>query len=131
MYSFPNLEPVHCSLSGSHVCFLTCIQVSQEADQVVWYSHLFNNFPQFAVIHTIKDFGIVSKAEVDEIRYSPRLIGWLLWWLRWQSLPTMWETWVQSLGQEDPLEKRMAIHSTILAWRILWTVEPGGLQSIG
>ena len=40
---------------------------------MVWYSHLFQNFPQFAVIHTIKDFGIVSKAEVDEIRYSPRL----------------------------------------------------------
>ena len=43
----------------------------------------------------------------------------------------MQETWVQSLGQEDPLEKRMAIHSSILAWRIPWTEEPGGLQSIG
>ena len=41
------------------------------------------------------------------------------------------ETWVQSLGQEDPLEKSMAIHSSILAWRIPWTEEPGGLQSIG
>ena len=42
----------------------------------------------------------------------------------------MWETWVQSLGQEDPLEEEMATHSRILAWRIPWTEEPGGLQSI-
>ena len=46
-------------------CFLTCIQISQEADQVVWYSHLFQNFPQFIVVHTVKGFGIVSKAEID------------------------------------------------------------------
>ena len=46
-------------------CFLTCIQVSQAAGQVVWYSHLFQNFPQFIVIHTVKGFGIVSKAEID------------------------------------------------------------------
>ena len=45
--------------------------------------------------------------------------------------PTKRETWVQSLGQEDPLEKRMATHSSILAWRIPWTEEPGGLQSVG
>ena len=46
-------------------------------------------------------------------------------------LPTMWETWVRSLGQEDPLEEEMATHSSIFAWRILWTEEPGGLQSMG
>ena len=45
-----------------------------------------------------------------------------------KSLPAMWEIWVQSLGQEDPLEKEMATHSSILAWRIPWTEEPGGLQ---
>ena len=44
---------------------MTCIQVSQEVGQVVWYSHLFQNFPQFIVIHTIKGFGIVNKAEID------------------------------------------------------------------
>ena len=65
MYSFPNLEPVHCSMCRSNYCFLTCIQVSQEAGQVVWYAHLFQNFPQFIVIHTVKDFGIVNKAKVD------------------------------------------------------------------
>ena len=48
-----------------------------------------------------------------------------------QNLPAMWETWVQSLGQEDPLEKGMATHSSILAWRIPWTEEAGRLQSRG
>ena len=46
-------------------------------------------------------------------------------------LPTVQETWVQSLGQEDPLEKEMAIHSSTIAWKILWTEEPGKLQSMG
>ena len=46
-------------------------------------------------------------------------------------LPAMWENWVRSLGQEDPLEKEMAAHSSILAWRVLWTEELGGLQSMG
>ena len=50
---------------------------------------------------------------------------------RLKSLPAMWETWVQSLGLEDPLEKEMATHSSILAWRIPWMEELGGLQSMG
>ena len=50
---------------------------------------------------------------------------------RLKRLPAMWETWVQSLGQEDPLEKEMATHSSILAWRVPWMEEPGGLQSTG
>ena len=53
---FPNFDPVCCSMSSSNFCFLTCIQVSQEAGKVVWYSHLFKNFPQF---------GIVNETEVD------------------------------------------------------------------
>ena len=65
MYSFSYLEPVCCSMSTSSCCFPTCIQISQEAGQVVWYSHLFQNFPQFVVIYTVKGFGIVSKAEID------------------------------------------------------------------
>ena len=48
-----------------------------------------------------------------------------------KNLPAMQETWVRSQGWEDPLEEGMAIHSGILAWRILWTEEPGGLQSMG
>ena len=50
-------------MSSSNCCFLTCIQISQKAGQVFWYSHLFQNFPQFIVIHTVKGFGIVNKAE--------------------------------------------------------------------
>ena len=65
MYSFSYLEPVCFSMSSSNCCFLTWIQVSQEAGQVVWYSHLLKNYPQFVVIHTVKGFGIVNKAEID------------------------------------------------------------------
>ena len=46
-------------------------------------------------------------------------------------LPTMWETWVRSLGWEDPLEEEMATHSSTVAWKIPWTEEPGGLHSMG
>ena len=63
MYSFPNLEPVCCSMSNSNCCFLTCIKVSQEAGQVVWYSHLFKNFPPFALIPH-KCFGLINKVDV-------------------------------------------------------------------
>ena len=67
MYSFLDLEPVCCSMSSSNCCFLTltCIQISQEAGKVVWYYHLFQNFPQFIVIHTVKGSSAVNKAEID------------------------------------------------------------------
>ena len=52
-------------MSISNYCFLTCIEISQEAGQWVWYSHLLKNFPQFVVIHTVKGFGLVNKAEED------------------------------------------------------------------
>ena len=65
MYSFSYLEPVCCSMSSSNCCFLTCIQVSQEAGKVIWYSRLFKNVPQFVEIHTAKGFSFVSEAEVD------------------------------------------------------------------
>ena len=51
--------------SSSNCCFLTCIQISQEAGKMVWYSHLLKYFPQYFVIYTVKEFGIVNKAEVD------------------------------------------------------------------
>ena len=51
-------------MSSSNYCFLTCMQISQDAGQVVWYFHLFQNCPQFVVIHTVKGFGIVNKAEI-------------------------------------------------------------------
>ena len=65
MYSFSNLELVCCSMSGANRCFLTCLQISQEASKVIWYSYLFKNFPQFVVIHEVKVFSIVNEAEVD------------------------------------------------------------------
>ncbi|CAN0317603.1 unnamed protein product [Rangifer tarandus platyrhynchus] len=52
-------------MSDSNCCFLICIQISQEVGKVVWYSHLLKNFPHFVVIHTVKDFGVVNKAEID------------------------------------------------------------------
>ena len=81
MYSFPNLEPVHCSMSSSNYFFLTCIQISQEAGKVVWYSRLFKNFPQFVVIHIVKGFRVVNEAEVDVflefscLSYDPMDVG--------------------------------------------------------
>ena len=55
-YSSSNFEPVCCSMSGSNGCFLTCMQISQEADPVVWYSLLFKNFPQIVVICTVDGY---------------------------------------------------------------------------
>ena len=71
-------------MSGSNCCSLTCIQVLQEADKVVWYSHLFKTFPQFAVIHTVKSFRVVNEAEVDAFLvfpyflYDPMKVGNLI-----------------------------------------------------
>ena len=76
MFSFPNFEQLRCSMS--------CIQVSQEVGKVVWYSHLLKNFPPFVVIHTIKGFGVVNKAEVDVFLelscffYDPMSVGNLI-----------------------------------------------------
>ena len=84
MYSFPDLEPVCCSMPRSNCCFLTCIQSFQEADQVVWYSHFLKNFLQFVVIHKVKGFGIGNKVEVDVFLecscflYDPRYVGSLI-----------------------------------------------------
>ena len=69
MYSFPIWKQFHvqfcCSMSSFNYCFLTCIHISQETGKVAWYSHLLKNFPHFVVIHTVKGFGIVNKAEID------------------------------------------------------------------
>ena len=65
MYSFPNFEPVYCSMSSINCYFLTCIQVSQEADKMVWSSHLCRSFLQIVGNHTGKGFSVVNEAEVD------------------------------------------------------------------
>ena len=72
-----------------------------------------------------------SDDEAEEIQVGSKYYGASLVVQRLKRLPAMWETWVQSLGQEDPLEKEMATHASILAWRIPWTEELGGLQSTG
>ena len=62
-YSFVDLEPISCSIQGSNCCFLTCKQVSQETDKMVWYSHLTKSFPQFVTIHTVKSFSLVEETD--------------------------------------------------------------------
>ena len=64
MYSFPSLEPVHCSMAGSNFCFLTCIQIAQETGKAVWYFHLVKNF-LVCCCDPHKDFSVVSEAVVD------------------------------------------------------------------
>ena len=64
-YSFPGLEPICSSMSGTKCCLFICIQISQEAGKVIWYSHIFENFPHFVVIHMVKGFSLVNKAEID------------------------------------------------------------------
>ena len=82
--SFPNFELVCCLMYDSNCCFLTCIQVLQEAGKAVWYSHLFKNFPQFVVIHTVKGFSILNEAELDIVLefscfpYDPPDVGNLI-----------------------------------------------------
>ena len=112
-YSFPNLEQVHCSMSSSNCCFLTCMQVSQEAGKVGWYSHLFKNFSQFVVIHTVQGFGIVNKAEIDVFLelscflYDQRMLA--IWSL--VLLPFLNPAWTSGSSQFT--------YSWSLAWRIL------------
>ena len=65
MYSFSYLEPVCYSMSSYNCCSLNCIEISQEAGQVVWYSQLLKNFPHFVVIRAVKSFGIVNKSDVN------------------------------------------------------------------
>ena len=158
MYSFSFLEPVCCSMSSSNCCFLTCIQVSQETGQVVWYSHLFQNFPQFIVIHIVKGFGIVNKSEIDVFLElscffnDPADVGNLISgsFAFSKSSLNIWKFSVHILlkpGLENfehytdsmllecncavVSENAMAPHSSTLAWKIPWTEEPGRLQSMG
>ena len=131
-------------MSSSNCCYLTCIQISQEEGQLVWYSHLLKNFPQFVVIHTVKGFGVVNKAEVDgflgEGNGTP---------LQYSCLENpmdggAWKATVHGVAERQTrlsdftltfhfhaLEKEMATHSRVLAWRIPGTEEPGGLPSMG
>ena len=100
-------------MSISNCCFLTCIQISQEAGYVVWNSHLFQNFPQFIVIHIVKGFGVVNKAEIDVflefscLFYDPMDIGNLIS----GSFPVLNPAWISASS--------WFTYCWTLAWRIL------------
>ena len=84
------------------------------------------------IFHLLIFFDVVSVKAFGPLFYLGCLCIWAsLVAQRLKRLPAMWETWVQSLGREDPLEKEMATHTSILAWRILWIEEPDGLQFMG
>ena len=105
-------------MSGSNCCFLTCIQISQEAGKMGWYSYLLKNFPQFIVIHTLKGFSIVNEAEVDVLLefscffYDPMDVGNLVS----GPLPFLNPTWTSGSSE--------FIYCWSLAWRILISTLP-------
>ena len=113
MYSFSYLEPVCFSMSSSNCCFLTCIPVSQEAVQMVWYSQPFKNFPQFVVIHIVKGFGIVNEAKVDVFLelscFFDDLTDVDIWYV--VPLPFLKPAWTSGTSQ--------FMYYWSLAWRIL------------
>ena len=113
MYSFPSLEPFCCFMSGYNCCFLTCIQISQKAGKVVWYSHLLKNFLQFVVIHTVKGFGIVNKAELDVFWNSLAFLMIQRVLAIWSLVPLPFLTPFWTSGSS------WFIHCWRLAWRIL------------
>ena len=166
---FLSFEPVHRSMSGFNCCFLTCTQVSQESSKVARYSHLFKNFPQFVLIHTVKGFQgvflefscffydamnvgnlisgsaafskfslyiwkcsvhILLKPSLNDFEHYLASIWASLVVQLVKNLPVMWETWVWSLGWEDPLEKGMATYSSVVAWRIPWAIQSMGSQRV-
>ena len=112
-YSFSYLEPVCCFMSSSNCCFLTCIQVSQEAGQVVKYSHLFKTFQQLIVIHIVKGFGIVKKKKY--MFFCNFLAFFVIRWMLaiWSLVPLSFLKPVWTSGSSE------FIYSRSLAWRIL------------
>ena len=130
-------------MSSSNYCLLTCIQISQEAGQVVWYSHLFQNFPMFIVMHPVKGFGIVNKAEIDVFLElvcffdDPADVGNLISGssafkvvLVIKNLPANAGDLGSIFGSGRFSEGE---HGNLLqysCWRTLWTEEPGRLRSM-
>ena len=136
-------------MSSSNCCFLTFIQISQEADEVFWYSHLFQKFPQFIVIHTGKGFGIVNKTEKDVFLelscffHDPEGVGiWSLvplpflkpawtsgssgftycWSLAWRilSITLQWSLWnVFTAHPEEPFCMHLDSHASKAMLKIL------------
>ena len=113
MYSFPNLEKVHCSMSGSNGCFLTCTQIFQEADKVIRCSHLLKSLPQLVVIHTVKGFSVVNEAEIEFFWNSLgfTMIQWML--TIWSLIP------LPFLNPACTSESFWFTYCWSLTWRIL------------
>ena len=100
-------------MSSFNCCFLTCIQISQESGQVVWYSYLLKNFPQYVVIHTVKAFGIVNKAEIDVFLNTLLFLVLQQMFAIWSlvSLPFLKPAWISGSSQFT--------YCWSLTWRIL------------
>ena len=117
-------------MSSSNYCFLSCIQISQEAGQVVCYSHLFQNFPQFILIHTVKGFGIVNKAEVDGfwnfLAFS--MIQRML--AIWSLVPLSFKSQLEHLGLHgSPIaEAWLGEFWALLYYRVRWVQLCGSLN---
>ena len=113
MYAFSNLEPVHCSMSSSNCCFLSCTQIFQEVGKVVFYSHLFKNITWFVVIHIVKSFSTVNEAEVDFF-WNPLALSMI------QQMLVIWFlVLIPFLNPACTSGNSWFIYSWSLAWRIL------------
>ena len=131
MYSFPDLEPVCCSMSSSNCCFLTCKQISQEGSQVIWYSHPFEDFLQFVVIHTVKGFGIVNKTkrglflEIPCSFHDPEDVGNLnvRSFAFFKSVLNIWKFMVHVMLQcsMQDFEYNLATMGDECNWPVVWT----------
>ena len=118
---------------SSNYCFLTCIQIFQEAGQVIWFSHLFQNFPQFVVIHTVQSFSIVNKAEVDVflelfcIFDEPADVD-LIWFDFW----FLCLFWIQlehlKVHSSSTVETWFGEFWALLYWRVRWVQLCGSLN---
>ena len=134
MYSLSYLEPVCFSMSSSNYCFLTCIQISQEASQVAWYSHLFKNFPQFVMIHTVKGFGIVNKA-VDFFSRAFLMIQQML--AIWSLVPLSFlnPTWTSGSSAwrilSNTLLLLLSCFSHVWLWATQWMTAHQASPSLG
>ena len=101
-------------MSGSNCYFLTFIRISQEAGKLVWYSHVFKNFPQFVVIHTVKGFNIVNEAEVDFFFLILLFFSVIEWMLAvWSLVPLLFLNPTSTSGSSQYM------YCWSLAWRIL------------
>ena len=103
MYSFPDLEPVRCSMSSSNCCFMTCIQISQETGQVVWYSHIFKNFLQVTKSHVwLSDWSL----KIYTLSCFLNLFVQTVW-------PASWEICMQVKKQQFELDTQQRIGSKL------------------